>query len=77
VSDDVRARILSFSFLPVVLGFAVGPAIGSVLTQHSIFAIFPAASVITLLGLGMLLVSYRQPAPSSTAVAKRAESVAG
>ncbi|HMA35566.1 MAG TPA: MFS transporter, partial [Chloroflexia bacterium] len=59
-----RGRVMSFAYLPVNLGYAVGPALGSLVTQVSLFAVFPAAAVITALGLGVLVVASRQPVTS-------------
>ena len=52
---DVRGRVMTFAYLPTNLGSIAGPAIGSLVTQLSVFAVFPTAAVIMLLGLGMLL----------------------
>ena len=51
---DVRGRVMIFAYLPVNLAGTVGPAIGSVVTQGSIFAVFPTAAVLTALGIGAL-----------------------
>lgn len=58
--SDVRARVMSLAYLPVNVGFMVGPAIGTAITQRSLFAVFPAAALLTMLGLATLLVAYRQ-----------------
>ena len=42
VSPGVRGRVMSFAYLPVTVGFIIGPFLGSALTQFGIFAIFPA-----------------------------------
>jgi hypothetical protein len=47
--------------MPVNVGFMVGPAIGTRITQVDLFAIFPAAAVFTALGLALLSLAYRQP----------------
>jgi DHA1 family multidrug resistance protein-like MFS transporter len=60
--SDVRARVMSFAFLPVNIGSLVGPAVGSLVTRGSVFRIFPAAVVLTALGVGALWVAHRQPA---------------
>jgi MFS family permease len=59
--EKVRGRIMSFSFLPFNIGIIVGPALGSLITRNSIFAIYPAAAVFTLLGIFMLVLASRQP----------------
>ncbi len=56
----VRGRVMTFAYLPVNLGSAVGPAIGSVLAPVNIFLVFPAAAVLTLLGIGALALAARQ-----------------
>lgn len=56
----LRGRVMALSYLPVNLGYMVGPAIGSVITQSSLFAIFPTAGVITALGLVVLICAARQ-----------------
>jgi MFS family permease len=55
----IRGRVMSFAYLPVNLGFFLGPAIGSLVTRTSLFAVFPTAAVLTLGGLGLLVVAYR------------------
>jgi MFS family permease len=58
--SSVRGRVMTFCYLPVNLGSAVGPAIGSVITPINIFLVFPTAAVITLLGIGALALAARQ-----------------
>jgi predicted MFS family arabinose efflux permease len=64
VGDQARGRIMSLSFLPANTGLAIGPAIGSVVTRYSIFAVFPTAAVISALGLLVLFAAYRAPPAS-------------
>jgi DHA1 family multidrug resistance protein-like MFS transporter len=64
-ASSVRGRVMSFAYLPVNLGFFLGPALGSQLVGVSVFAIFPAAFVLTGLGLLTLLFAQRQPAPGA------------
>lgn len=59
-ASEARGRVMSFAYLPMNVGFMLGPAIGSVVTRGSIFAIFPTASVLTLLGIGVLWIAARQ-----------------
>lgn len=59
-STEVRGRVMSFAFLPMNMGFVIGPAIGSLVTRTTVFAVFPTAAILTLLGLGLLLISARQ-----------------
>lgn len=61
-ADEVRGRVMSFAFLPVNLGFMIGPAIGSVITRGSVFAVFPTAAALTALGIGGLWMASKQSA---------------
>jgi MFS family permease len=61
-ASDVRGRVMSFAYLPVNVGFLVGPAIGSLVTRGSVFAVFPVAAVMTAVGLGALLLAERRTA---------------
>jgi MFS family permease len=69
IDANVRGRVLVFAYLPVNLGGTVGPAIGSVVTQGSIFAVFPTAAVLTALGIGALVLAHRQAAAPADAAA--------
>ena len=72
-AGDVRGRVMSFAYLPLNLGGTLGPAIGSLVTRSSVFAIFPTAAVLTALGIGVLWLAYRQvPEPTSVEVSKPA-----
>ncbi len=70
-APDVRGRVMALCFLPTNFGSVVGPAIGAVITRGSVLAVFPAGALLTLAGIGMLLVARRHPvaqaaAPAST-----------
>jgi MFS family permease len=69
VSNDIRARVMSLSFLPLMIGSAIGPALGVVITPHGLTTIFPVAGVTTILGFLALLVSRRQPAQRDVSAA--------
>lgn len=56
---EVRGRVMTFAFLPVNVGSFIGPAIGAVITRGTLFAVFPAGAVLTLLGIGVLLLAKR------------------
>ena len=56
-----RGRVMSFAFLPMNVGFMIGPAIGSIVTRVSVFAVFPIAAVLTAVGIGALWIARRQP----------------
>ena len=62
--ENIRGRVMSFAYLPVNLGFSMGPALGSLLVGLNLFYIFPAAFVFTGLGLFVLNIARNQPAPS-------------
>jgi DHA1 family multidrug resistance protein-like MFS transporter len=66
-TSDARGRVMSFSFLPVNVGFMVGPAIGSLVTRWGILAIFPTAAVLTVLGIVVLWLAARAKAEGSNA----------
>jgi len=61
IPQDQRGRVMSFSYLPVNLGNGLGAAIGGLVTQVSLFAVFPAAAALTALGVAALLLARRQP----------------
>jgi MFS family permease len=70
IDAGVRGRVMVFAYLPVNLGGTVGAAVGSVVTQGSLFIIFPVAAILTALGIGALVLAYRQAvaAPAVEAV---------
>ncbi len=53
-APGVRGRVMSFAYLPVSVGFLAGPAIGSLATSGTVFAVFPLAAVLTALGIGAM-----------------------
>jgi MFS family permease len=68
-ASDVRGRVMSFAYLPVTVGFMVGPALGSIVTRGGLFAVFPVAAIITALGMGALAVAARQRTTATVQVA--------
>jgi len=60
-TDSTRARIMTFAYLPLNLGFIVGPAIGSIVASTDPFAIFPTAVVLELAGLTLVALALRRP----------------
>jgi MFS family permease len=56
VTDSVRGRVMSMSFLPTMLGVTVGPALGSLIADQTgnVLLLFPLAAVFTMLGIGIL-----------------------
>lgn len=59
--SEVRGRVMSFAYLPVNVAVILGAALGSIVTQGSVFAIFPVAALLTAAGVVALLVAARQP----------------
>ena len=61
-TDATRGRVMTFAYLPVNVGFALGPTLGAIVARTSgLPAIFPLAAVVTLMGIGALVVARRQP----------------
>src|SRR5918911_1119788 len=59
-TPEARGRVMIFSYLPVVSGQAIGPALGSLVTQRSLFAVFPLAAALTAIGIAAMLLANRQ-----------------
>jgi hypothetical protein len=53
-------RVMIFSYLPVVSAQAIGAALGSFVTQLSLFAVFPLAAALTAIGIAAMLLAKRQ-----------------
>lgn len=62
--SSIRGRVMSFAYLPVNIGYSFGPMLGSQLVKLDLFNIFPAAFVLTGLGLLVVNVARRQPSPA-------------
>jgi MFS transporter, DHA1 family, multidrug resistance protein len=62
--SSIRGRVMSFAYLPVNVGYFFGPMLGSQLVRVGLFSIFPAACVLTAIGLVVLNVARGQPVPS-------------
>lgn len=67
--EDVRGRVMSFAYLPVNLGFMIGPGLGALLSRLSLRAVFPAAAVLTALAVGGLILARRRPVEFASAPA--------
>ena len=63
---EIRGRVMSFAYLPVNIGFSMGPFVGSFLVRYDLFYIFPAAFLLTGLGLLVLDRARRQPMPRAS-----------
>jgi MFS transporter, DHA1 family, multidrug resistance protein len=61
-APEVRARVMSFAYLPVNVGFMIGPAVGSIVIRIGLFTVFPLAAVLTGLGLVALRAAQARPA---------------
>ena len=59
-TDAARARVMTFAYLPLNLGFILGPGIGAVLVSRDIFSIFPAATLFELSGVAALAYAARR-----------------
>ncbi len=64
-APEIRGRVMSFAYLPVNVGYSMGPIVGSLLVRFSLFYIFPAAFVFTGMGLFMLNQARKQPIEKS------------
>ena len=60
INPEARGRVMISSYLPVVSGQAIGPALGSFVTQISLFAVFPLAAALTAIGIVAMLLANRQ-----------------
>lgn len=60
-TDETRGRVMTFAYLPTNIGFVIGPGIGSVIASVDVFLVFPAAAVLTALGLVAVMLAWRQP----------------
>src|SRR5204862_201120 len=65
-TDATRGRVMTFAYLPANIGFVIGPGIGSVIASVDVFLVFPAAAVLTALGLAAVIFAWRQPLPAET-----------
>lgn len=59
-TDTARARVMTFAYLPLNLGFIVGPGVGAFLVSRDAFAIFPAATAFELAGVALLAYAARR-----------------
>ncbi|HVY47116.1 MAG TPA: MFS transporter [Minicystis sp.] len=66
-APEAKNRVMTFAYVPVNLGYALGPAIGTALAERSLFAVFPASSAMTVLGMLVLAAALRRPVAASPA----------
>lgn len=52
IAPAMRGRIMCFAYLPLLFANILGPGLGALITQQTLFAIFPVAAVLTALGVG-------------------------
>jgi MFS family permease len=60
VTDQARARVMTFAYLPLNLGFIVGPGLGTLIVGRDPFLIFPTAALFELAGVAMLAYAARR-----------------
>jgi len=59
-TDAARARVMTFAYLPLNLGFIVGPGLGAFIVSRDVFAMFPAATAFELVGVLLLVYASRK-----------------
>lgn len=52
IAPAMRGRIMCFAYLPLLVANILGPGLGALITQQTLFAIFPASALLTALGVG-------------------------
>ncbi len=70
-TDATRGRVMTFAYLPANIGFVIGPAVGSVIASVDVFLVFPAAAVLTIVGLVAVMFAWRQPVDGARDVGAR------
>ncbi len=59
-TDAARARVMTFAYLPLNLGFIAGPGLGALIVTRDVFGIFPAATAFELAGVLLLVYAARK-----------------
>jgi MFS transporter, DHA1 family, multidrug resistance protein len=59
-TDAARARVMTFAYLPVNVGFIAGPGLGALIVSRDVFGIFPAATAFELAGVLLLAFAARR-----------------
>lgn len=69
-SEDTRGRVMSFAYLPMNVSAVVGAALASRIALYGVWWVFPAASLLTVLGIGVMALAAQQaraiPAEAAT-----------
>ena len=60
-TDASRARVMTFAYLPLNLGFVFGPALGGFVAARDPFGIYPLAGALEAAGLVLVAVALRRP----------------
>lgn len=60
-TDATRARVMTFAYLPLNLGFVFGPTLGSIVAARDPFGIYPLAGALEAAGLVLVAVALRRP----------------
>lgn len=60
-TDATRARVMTFAYLPLNLGFIFGPTLGSIVAARDPFGIYPLAGALEATGLVLVAIALRQP----------------
>jgi len=53
--EGTRGRVMALSSVPSNAAYVLGPALGSFVTRGDVFAVFPAAAVLTMVGVVALM----------------------
>ena len=51
---------MTFAYLPLNLGFILGPGLGAIIVSRDIFGIFPAATAFELAGVAAIAYAARK-----------------
>lgn len=60
-TEATRARVMTFAYLPLNLGFVLGPGLGGFVASADVFLIFPTALVLGFSGLAAVAYAARRP----------------
>jgi DHA1 family multidrug resistance protein-like MFS transporter len=63
--EATRGRVMSFAYLPANVSATAGSALGSVVAADNVRRVFPVASILTLLGIGVLAWAAKKREPSA------------